>query len=113
MSIDGIGRPPRPPGDVGVNGPSPAAGESFSVDRPQAATSADASSPLAALERGEITVEQYLTARVDEAVAPFAERLAPEQLEFMRSSLRSALATDPVLVELVRRATGVTPTSEP
>ena len=113
MSIDGLGRPPRPPGDVGVAGPSPAGGETFSVDRPQAATEVAASGPLAALERGELTVEQYLTARVDEAVAPFAERLAPEQLEFMRASLRAALATDPVLVELARRATGVTPPSEP
>ena len=58
-----------------------------------------------ALEPGEISVEQYLDARVESAVAPLLSRLSPEQLEFVRAELRSSLTTDPVLVELVRKTT--------
>jgi hypothetical protein len=58
-----------------------------------------------ALERGEISVDQYLDARVENAVAPLLSRLSPEQLEFVRAELRSSLTTDPVLVELVRKTT--------
>lgn len=114
MSIDGIGRPPRPPGAVGPSegpaAPAPTQGN-FHIESGAAATGTAATGPLAQLERGEITVEQYLTTRVDEAVAPFASRLDANALEFMRNSLRAELENDPVLVELVRRATGVIPGS--
>lgn len=115
MSIDGIGRPPRPPGGVGpADGPLPAAGteKTFQLERSAEAQAASPSSgPLARLEKGEISVEQYLDARVEDAVAPLASRLAPEQLEFVKSSLRAELATDPVLVELLQRVTGAVPAS--
>ena len=39
-------------------------------------------------------------------MAPLVSRLSPDQLEFVRGELRSALETDPVLVELVRKTTG-------
>jgi hypothetical protein len=60
---------------------------------------------LERLERGELSVDQYLDSRVDEAVAPFQAHLPADKLEFLKSSLRAQLETDPVLVELVRRAT--------
>ena len=108
MSIDGIGRPPKPPTDVGATSQLPQAGapgESFHVERSEAAPAVDAKGPLAQLQHGEIGVEQYLDARVEEAVRPLVESLNPDALAFLKSSFRAELATDPVLVELVRRAT--------
>ena len=107
MSIDGIGKP----GGIAPGAPAtPAAPaqSSFvvgSAAAPPTATAAG-SDAFAALERGELTVEQYLDARVEGAVAPLVAKLSPEQLEFVRAELRSALETDPVLVELVRQSTG-------
>jgi hypothetical protein len=106
MSIDGIGKP------GGVAPGAPAAGAalgSFEVGAPAAASASSAaagSDAFQALERGEISVDQYLDARVESAVAPLVSRLSPEQLEFVRGELRGALETDPVLVELVRKTTG-------
>jgi hypothetical protein len=111
MSIDGIGKRGGVTPGASVPGAAPAQG-SFEVG---ATGSAEAAAPAAAaggsdafsaLERGEINVDQYLDARVEGAVAPLLSRLSPEQLEFVRSELRSALETDPVLVELVRKTTG-------
>jgi hypothetical protein len=78
-------------------------GATTAAGAPTAATGA--SEALNALERGDITVDQYLDARVESAVEPLLSRLSPEQLEFVRAELRSALTTDPVLVELVRKTT--------
>lgn len=113
MSIDGIGRPPRPPSGVEpLGGPAPAGGaETFAVERGAETQAVAATGPLAELERGELSLEQYLDARVEDALAPLAQRLAPEQVEFVRGSLRAELASDPVLVELVRRITGAAPAS--
>jgi hypothetical protein len=108
MSIDGIGKP----GGVVPGAPAAGAGAaqgSFEVGAPAEATAANAASgsdAFQALERGEISVDQYLDARVESAVAPLVSRLSPEQLEFVRGELRGALETDPVLVELVRKTTG-------
>jgi hypothetical protein len=108
MSVDGIGK--RGGIAPGVEAPAvaPGAGASFQVGAEAAAGAAPAggSDAFSALERGEISVEQYLDARVETAVAPLLPRLSPEQLEFVRAELRSALETDPVLVELVRKTTG-------
>lgn len=108
MSIDGIGKRGGVTPGASVPGASPAAG-SFEVSAPGAPSAADAASGASdaflALERGEISVDQYLDARVESAVAPLLSRLSPEQLEFVRAELRSSLTTDPVLVELVRKTT--------
>jgi hypothetical protein len=101
---------------VGATSPTPqagASGRSFQVDHIDPAPALDAKGPLAQLERGEIGLEQYLDARVEEAVRPLVESLNPESLAFLKSSLRAELATDPVLVELVRRATGTGSAVEP
>ena len=106
MSIDGIGKP----GGVAPGAPAAGAAQgTFEVSSAAAATASSAaggSDAFQALERGELSVDQYLDARVESAVAPLVSRLSPEQLEFVRGELRGALETDPVLVELVRKTTG-------
>jgi hypothetical protein len=108
MSVDGIGKRGGIAPGTDAPGAAPATGASFQVAAEAAAGAAPAagSDAFSALERGEISVEQYLDARVETAVAPLLPRLSPEQLEFVRAELRSALETDPVLVELVRKTTG-------
>jgi hypothetical protein len=108
MSIDGIGKRDGAAPGAAVPGAAPAQGSfelgaTAAAQAPTAATGA--SEALNALERGDITVDQYLDARVESAVEPLLSRLSPEQLEFVRAELRSALTTDPVLVELVRKTT--------
>jgi hypothetical protein len=107
MSIDGIGKRGGIAPSDSIPGAAPAAG-SFEVGAAAATGAAEAASgsdAFQALERGEISVEQYLDARVESAVAPLVSRLSPDQLEFVRAELRSSLTTDPVLVELVRKTT--------
>ncbi len=109
MSIDGIGKRGGVTPGASVPGASGSAGsfELGKAEGPSAALPAGAASDaFLALERGELSVEQYLDARVEGAVAPLIARLSPEQLEFVRAELRAALSTDPVLVELVRKTTG-------
>lgn len=108
MGIDGIGKPPSVPPAGVPSGTAPVAGtgRAFEVERAaQAAPSGD----LARLERGEIELGTYLDARVDEATRHLAAALSPAQLEFVKQTLRTELEGDPVLVELVRRATGKLP----
>lgn len=102
-----MGRPPIPPSGAGrVEGGSVAgqAAEPFSVAR--GSEVAAPSSLLDRLQQGELSVDQYLEARVDEAVAPIGSGLSSDELEFVKNSLRAELQTDPVLIELVMRATG-------
>ena len=108
MSIDGIGKRGGVAPGVSVPGTGAAQGsfEVGAVGESSAAGGASGSDAFQALERGEISVEQYLDARVESAVAPLLSRLSPDQLDFVRGELRSALETDPVLVELVRKTTG-------
>ncbi len=111
MGIDGIGGgPPRIPGSSGGSGPAAEAGTTFRVEAPaasevDAAGQAQAPGALERLHSGEIDLEQYLDARVADAVSHLEARLAPAQLDFVRAELRAQLVEDPVLVELVRRAT--------
>jgi hypothetical protein len=111
MSIDGIGKPPGVPPPGGTPDPSapsaPSGGESFRVGTSPA--SSVSSSDLARLERGEISLDAYLDSRVGDATKHLDGRLGKAELEFVRRTLRAELESDPVLVELVRRATGQTP----
>jgi len=117
MSIDGIGKRAGTAPGASVPGGAPAAG-SFEVGAAEvgstsaAADTGAGSDAFQALERGELSVEQYLDARVESAVAPLVSRLSPEQLEFVRAELRASLTTDPVLVELVRKTTSAVVTHE-
>jgi hypothetical protein len=119
MGIDGIGKPPGgglPPGAIGGSSgaakPGAVRGESFRVERAEATERAQPSDALGQLQRGDISLDQYLDTRVAGAVEHLQGKLPAEQLDFVKQSLREQLSTDPVLMELVRRATGVTPAED-
>jgi hypothetical protein len=116
MSIDGIGKPPGA-GTAGIGGASgkePAqSAEPFKVNPgTQTAPGGQVSAALSSLQRGELSLDQYLDGRVSDATSHLVGKLTPDQLEFVKQSLRDQLATDPVLIELVQRTTGKTPASE-
>jgi hypothetical protein len=109
MSIDGIGKPPgAPPGVGGAGGVGEVgkSGESFQVGEASAVEGPAGSDDLGRLQRGEISVDDYVDSRVEHATEHLAGKLPTEQLEFVKNALREQIATDPVLLELVRRATG-------
>jgi hypothetical protein len=103
MPIDPIGKAP-PIAPAAAPDATREAGSEFRVG----ATDSVEASDLARLERGELGLEAYLDARVEEATRHLAQRLNAEQLGFVKETLRTELESDPVLVELVRRATGRT-----
>jgi hypothetical protein len=109
MPVDGIGKPPPipPPGGAPVASGTNAPSERFGVGA--AEKPSVAGGDLARLERGEISVDAYLDARVGAATKHFEGRLPRAELEFVRRTLRAELESDPVLVELVRRITSQTP----
>lgn len=77
------------------------------------AVQAPATTPLDQLKRGEITVDQYLDLRVETAVSHLAKSVGPTELDFVRQTLREQLATDPVLIELVKRTIGSAAAGQP
>ncbi len=108
MSIDGV-RGPNGPGPAlgpSITGPSrpETHGEPFAVAT-TAPTCAD-TDILAALQRGEITLDQYVVARLLEATRHLDSRLNDDEINFVRDTLREHTATDPVLVKLIQRAAG-------
>ena len=107
MGIDGIGKPPRIGPTGAPLGPSAPVGK-FDVG---VTSQVSPSGELGRLQRGEIGLDAYLDGRVDEATRHLVGKLSPEQLDFVRQTLRSELTTDPVLQELVRRTTGKIPES--
>ena len=116
MGIDGIGKPPNASiGGIGggQGGDATRGAEPFAVDRSApAAPSERVSAALSSLQRGELSLDQYLDGRVNDATQHLVGKLSAEQLDFVKQSLREQLATDPVLVELVQRTTGSSPASE-
>ncbi len=116
MGIDGIGKPPSASiGSLGgVQGSeAPRATEPFALDRATSAVPSErVSAALSSLQRGELSLDQYLDGRVTDATIHLAGKISPEQLDFVKQSLREQLATDPVLVELVQRTTGSSSSSE-
>jgi hypothetical protein len=107
MGIDGIGKAPpiAPPGGTGQ---SSASGGDFRVGQSAAPIG---SADLARLERGEITLDQYLDTKVAQATRHLDGRMTTAQIDLVRETLRAELTSDPVLVELVRRTTGKSPES--
>lgn len=73
--------------------------------------SAAPSALLERLTRGELDINGYLDARVDEAIAPLAAKLPPDRIAWLRGMLREQLVADPVLSERVRQATTREPRS--
>ena len=110
MGIDGIDRPgsglpAAAPAGVGESAGA-AAVEGFRVEPGARTEQVGPADALERLGRGEITVDAYLDARVTQACAHLEGKLPAAELEFVQRTLRAQLATDPVLIELVRRATG-------
>jgi hypothetical protein len=118
MGIDGIGKPPGASiGGVGgiQGGDAARPAEAFKLESgaPSAASAPSRiSAALSSLQRGELSLDQYLDGRVSEATGHLVGKISADQLEFVKQSLREQLATDPVLVELVQRTTGSAPASE-
>ncbi len=111
MSIDGVGKPRgvAPAGPTGALSPTAETGAPFSVGAAAPSAAARGSVELGQLQRGELSLDAYLDARVSSATQHLQGQLEPEQLEFVQQTLREQLATDPVLSELARRTTGVVP----
>lgn len=114
MGIDGIGRgggiPPTL--DPGVGSVGSTTGEKFDlgVERAEGVGAADL---LEQVQRGEVELDRYLQVRVEEAVRHLEASLSPEQLAFVKQELLEQMRSDPVLIELVRRATGQSPEAVP
>jgi hypothetical protein len=115
MGIDGIGKG-RGPSASGIGTDVPGVreiakgtetGEAFKVSKGAAIEAAPTS--LERLRAGEISMQQYVDLKVDEATLHLDGKLSAEQLEFVKNSLREQLTADPVLSELVRSATGALP----
>jgi hypothetical protein len=59
----------------------------------------------ARLERGELSLDDYLEIQVQEATSHLVDRLPATALDAVRAELRVQLATDPVLRSLAARIT--------
>ena len=110
MSIDGIGRGGGPP-KVGSKPPAAASrgGSKFEVPESVEAApteGAKGAELLGQVQRGEVSLDSYLDMRVNQAVQHLEKSLNSEQLQFIKGELRQQLRDDPMLAELVRRATG-------
>lgn len=118
MGIDRIGKGgTAPPPDIGSTDKATKAGavdKPFSVDRAKEAAPVDAASmtsavsPLAQLKSGAIDVEQYLDLKVDAATKSL-EGMPAAELDQIKKMLRDQLASDPMLVDMVKAATGTVP----
>lgn len=73
------------------------------------AVTRSASETLQRFQRGEITLDEYLEERTELALDHVRGKISPEALDSVRAVVREQLKTDPVLIELVRRATGRIP----
>ena len=117
MSINGIGKggglpPIGGPGEAGRPGEVKSPGAEFSVDKlnkSEASQRAAGVSPLEQLRAGTLTLPQYLDVKVQEATAHLDGKIDGAQMDFVRSSLREQLSSDPVLIDLVKAATGSLP----
>jgi hypothetical protein len=114
MAIDGIGKFPisGTPGSVGLadNVGAPSKAE-FTLKSPADIESVDCTGRvneglLSQVHSGQITREQYLDIRADEAVKHLEGRLPTERIDLIRATLREQLSTDPLLTAMVRRALG-------
>jgi hypothetical protein len=112
MGIDGIGQGGGAPKvDGGTGSVGSVGGERFELAAEEVERS-EGVELLEQVQRGDVPLDAYLDVRVDDAVAHLEGKLSPEQLEFVKEELREQLRTDPVLLELVRGATGRSPEAQ-
>ena len=64
------------------------------------------SEDLQRLRRNEISLDEYLDARVEQALSAWVGKVRPDRLEFVRQMLRDQMRSDPLLIEYIREATG-------
>jgi hypothetical protein len=115
MGIDGIGKgagvgavAPEVASKVGDAAKVGTTAEPFRVGK-AAPTQGSAPISLDRVRSGEISVSEYLDRKVSEVTSHLVDRLSPDQLAFVQENLREQLSTDPVLVDLVKAATGAVP----
>jgi hypothetical protein len=110
MGIDGIGgKPPIPKDALPTGGVSPS-GETFDVRRSAPPSAAEASDTDRLLS-GQIGVDEYLSARVEQATAHLQGLLSPAQLDVLRDQLREQLSgADPVVRRMLQQMGVSTPT---
>jgi hypothetical protein len=113
MGIDPIGKEGASiPTSVG--GPSSAleAQRPFELsEAPRVEPAGPAEAPATSLDQlraGRVTLEGYLALKVDEATVQLGSLPSTER-EMIRSVLLERIASDPMLVDLVRAATGAVP----
>ena len=127
MGVDGIGGagplgPGGPGPGGGVDGPASPGGaagaeKGRAAERAHAADGASAADATARadgpvdvsgarLEAGELGIDAYLEAQVEQATAHLVERLPEAALELVRDELREQLAADPLLRALTEQALG-------
>jgi hypothetical protein len=106
MGIDGIGQGGGAPKvNPGIGSVAGAGSERFELST-ESVERSEGPELLERVQRGEVPLDAYLDVRVDDAVSHLQGKLSPEQLDFVKDELREQLRNDPVLIELVRRATG-------
>jgi hypothetical protein len=67
------------------------------------------SESLRRFRRGELSLDEYLDEQAEEAMAHVKGRVPADTLASIRFVLREKLRSDPVLIEMVRRTTGLVP----
>lgn len=113
MGIDGIGKSGKT-AEIAAHtttATTTATLPTFEVGKKTGVESTTSQSPLDQLRAGKIDLNQYLDLKVEQAVSGL-DKLAPERLDFIRSSLRSQLQNDPGLSELVSAVTASTNSNE-
>jgi hypothetical protein len=115
MAIDRVGKggglPPAAAPEVGRAAKKEGPAAPFDVKRPEKAERAEEvgrASPLEELKAGKIDLEGYLDKKVEAATAHL-KGIGQVDLSAIRKALRDQLATDPLLSDLVKRATGKAP----
>lgn len=119
MGIDRIGKGGGTPQTPEVSGAdkatkTAAVDKPFSVERASRANETapvDATSgpsPLAQLKAGSIDMNRYLDLKVDEATKAL-DGMPATQLAEIKKTLRDTIASDPMLVDMVKSATGKVP----
>lgn len=112
MTIDRIGKagPAGAPTEAG--GVGSVSGKRFDVGAATGTSGAGGVSPADQVRAGDMTIEAYVELRVSEATSHLDGKLGASDLASVRALLRSEIANDPAVRELVRGATGVLPPSE-
>lgn len=111
MAIDGIGRPGAPGissqvAGVGSSEPPPKADFAVSTSRAESspAVSGVSNELLKRVQSGELSRDQYLDIKAEQAVSHLVGQLPGDQVELIRATIRDQIDQDPVLERLVQQA---------